>query len=707
MDTLGSMTALDCRPTGGSPARLPRVVAGVLAGVLLSACRAPGPARSDPAVRQLVQVRVTPAEFPLHAREPQSALILGTGPDSGTVGTDQATLVPLAPAPGAVLVRVPGAPAGRALLVAAWLDPALPAAGAAPAAGASPGVAHAPVAWAALRAAAHALGKDPTELGLAAVAGTDAEATLRDPLVGPAIAAGLLASLTGAPVRPAGAVGPGLLLPDHTVLALPAAPARPARPAAAGKPALPAAPGKAARPAAAGKPARPAAALADVRAAHARRTGTALPGPWPIEVTAMALSPAQRQHLIARHQEHRQALMTHWALLLGLSPGERVPASLRALIDSAQPHVVAAERAHARGKALAAHEHLLAATPAATAAAALWRALERLRAGEVAGAQAVVDALAARAGSDVEAALRRIQDARPTTLAGHVRLAHAVEQWLAAAGMHAVAVALLTEHAQWLAPEPRTPGTPGADAEPGAERGLRARAEHTAEALAPAILALARAQAHAVWAADALLLPDEEAGEVAAAYRCAAPELAALAAQDLAVSSASRGLTAGAPPSLAERLQRARLQAALAHGQRWAGEPAAATGLVPAPASEPASGTVAAPSGAERAFATACTRAVAALAAAGLARVELGRLDLARHGTRAQVAGLVARADRAARQHARAARAATGFIPASARLAFQAARQRARMDDPGGTLVRFWAASLHAELAVALARHAR
>jgi hypothetical protein len=744
MDTLGSMTALDCRPGRGLPERpqvrpgrwagvLPGVLAGVLpgvlAGVLLGACRAPAPARSDAAVRQPVQVRMTPAEFPARARQPGSALILGAG------GTDRATLLPLAPEPGAVLVRAPG---GRALLVAAWLVPALLAGGApagsvapgaavAPAAGAGPGVAQAPVAWAALRAAAHTLGKDPTELGLAVVAGTDAGAALRDPLAGPAIAAGLLASLTGSPVRPGGAVGPGLLLPDHTVLALPAA----------GKAAPPAA-GKAAPPAA-GKAALPAAELADVRAAHALRTGTVLPGPWPVKAETMALSPALRRHLVARHQEHRQALMSHWALLLGLPPGERLPASLRALIDSAQPHVSAAERAHARGKVLAAHEHLIAATPAATAAAVLWQALERLRAGDTAGAQIVVDALAARAGSDVAAALGRIQDARPSTLAGHVHLAHAVEEWLIAAGMHAVAVALLSEHAQWFAPAPAPDG-----AEPGTERGQRAQAERTAEALAPAILALARAQAHAIWAADALLLPEDAArhgGEAATPYRCAAPELSALAAQDLAVSGASRGLGAGAPPNLAERLQRARLQAALTHGQHWAGGPGAATASAPgtATASAPGAATPSAPgtptasapgtptasgpataasapgtptasgpaTAASGTFATACTRAVAALAAAELARVEHGRLDLARHGTRARVAALVARADRAARQHARAAQAATGFIPASTQLAFLAARQRARMNDPAGALVRFWAASLHAELAVTLARHAR
>ncbi len=268
----------------------------------------------------------------------------------------------------------------------------------------------------------------------------------------------------------------------------------------------------------------------------------------------------------------------------------------------------------------------------------------------------------------------------------------------------------------------------------------------TTEALAPAILALARAQAHAIWAADALLLPEEatrHGGEVAAPYRCAAPALAALAAQDLAVSGASRGLTAGASPSLAERLQRARLQAALAHGLHWAGGPNAATHAAHAPgpdaathaahapgpdaathaagpnaathAAGPNAATPAAPAASpSRAaaapaatFATPCTRAVAALAAAELARVEHGRLDLARYGTRARVAALVARADHAARQHAQAAQVATGFIPASTRLTFQAARQRARLNDPAGALVRFWAASLHAELAVTLARHAR
>ncbi|HWN68405.1 MAG TPA: hypothetical protein VNM90_12265, partial [Haliangium sp.] len=255
---------------------------------------------------------------------------------------------------------------------------------------------------------------------------------------------------------------------------------------------------------------------------------------------------------------------------------------------------------------------------------------------------------------------------------------------------------------------------------PGSERRQLERAERLIEALAPAVLALAQARAHATRATDALLVPAPPPSSSAAPYQCAPAALTALAALDLAVTGSSaepapaeREATEHevAQPAPAGRPERALLQAALDHGQRWArGEALSATGAPPAIASPSATGSPGLP-GLDLVFATPCTRAVAALAAAQLARVEHGRALLSRHVTGKtqgeHLAALLSHAERAALEHARSALAATGAIPAASRLAFQSAHEHARTSDPTGALARFWTASLHAELAVTLARHAR
>jgi hypothetical protein len=718
MDMARSTTAVhrSPRPRPGMPRHgsARGLALAVLAlAIILASCRAPAPDRPAPAAGPN-RVHVTPATFAARARTAAGALILGTH------GTRHATLLPLSPTPSAVLVDVdidvdarparPQARRGRALLVAAWPVPSGPAAaGTAPrpaaiAAGApalhDPDMSQAPAAWLALRAAAHALGADLTALRLAATAGTGADPALHDPLAAPAIAAGLMASLMGAPALPRAAVPPALLLPDHTVLVLAATPPRePRRKAQSG-----ARRGQ-------GSPRRAdSAGLWDVRAAFARRTGTSMRGPWPVRARDMALAPALAEHLAARYLEHRGALLPHWTVLLGLSPGERAPASLHTLAASAQDQVAAAERARARGETLIAHEHLAMAEPAAMAASVLWQALARLRASDTAVARLLVDALAAEADVALAAARARIQDARPATIAGHLAVAAAVEEWLVATSLRSVATALLAGHTLWAAP---ASGAPSGTA-PGFERRQLERAERLAETLAPAVLALAQARAHATRAADALLVP---ALAPAAPYQCAPAALAALAALDLAVSRSSPEREPDASPGQARgpgpagTLESARLQAALDHGQRWArGD------VAPTTVTAPAAGTHSAPTGApsapaapgpELVLATPCARAVAALAAAQLARMERGRALLSRHAAGTHMAALVPHADRAAREHARAALAATGAIPAASRLAFQSAREHVRTNDSMGALTRFWAASLHAELAVTLARHAQ
>ena len=627
-------------------------------------------------------MRVEPLAFGPRAHAHDHALILGTT-DTGAT----ATWLPLAEPPATVQVQTgalrllardaASGPATDAvsgpLWITAWVRP-VPG-------GRAAGLANTglvaddeqaerrPAAWAGLQAAALVLGKDLSDLRYAAVPDAVLAPLASEPMAGALLAAAFLASLTGAPVAPdaareAGVAG--MLLPDGSVLA----------PAAGG--------------------------VRDVHQAYARLTGRRLPAPVPVPARAMAVPETWAARLGASYPAWRRALAGSWMQVLDMTGAARQPPALARLAREAERLAQEAERLRGRGAILTAQEHMVIAATHATAAAALQAMLVHIRAGDVAGAwerlRALDAAAAARLEQAREAVAARAAPASPAAI-DELALRMAAHQWLLrGAGAHAAGSQGQADVERVLA----------ADSATGADGPLGPRADRLIAAAAPAALALARAESSARRALD--LIAHEPAHEPASAPNAAAP----CATRGTAVGAANRdpirhlalahaAATAPnlplapelplAPGNPGDAVHAAVARVAIEHAQMWA-----RTDSALAPEAR-------------------CARARAALAAAMLAQVEAAQLTLGQHlpadsAARARVlTGLLARAERKARQHARAAQVATGDIPVLARLEYAMARGLARpaaaLDEAGqrAALERFWLSSMHAQMATILARH--
>lgn len=671
------------------PDHAPRWVRGwvlALAGTVLACGTAPPRPTAPAPVPGAETVRVEPLAFGPRARARNHALILGTT-DAG------ATWLPLAEPATTVGIQaddlhLPAAdsaarPASGPLWITAWVRP-VPGARAAGLANAGLVTdgdrarrlpAH-PAAGAALQATALALGKDLSDLRYVAVPEATLTPLAREPMAGALLAAALLASLTGAPVAPDAAreahaareaTMAGMLLPDGSVLA----------PTAGG--------------------------VRDVHQAYARLTGRRLPAPVPVPARAMAVPAAWAARLGAPYPAWRRALAGSWMQVLDMTGAARQPPALAHLAREAERLAREAEVLRGRGALLMALEHMMTAATYATAAAALQTMLVGLRAGHD-GAGEPLRALGIAAAERLDQA-RAAAAAASSSSTGEQVLVMAAHQWiLRGAGAHATG-------SQGQAALERALDATAA----GADSPLSARAERLIAAAAPAALALARAESSARRALDMVAAAPQAPAPCATGHATGGPAgvapgkaadpIGPIGAVALAHAAATAaGLPPGDTGDTGDDVHAAVARVAVEHAQRWA---RADRALAPA---------------------TRCDRARAALAAALLAQVEAALSALPRHlpansAARARVlADLLARAERKARQHARAAQVATGDIPALARLEYTMARRLARPAAAGapsqagdfGTaadaamlaaLERFWLSSMHAQAAVILARH--
>ena len=627
-----------------------------IALVLLAGCprRATGPELVPPAPRA-PSFAVTPLRV-AELASPVRGLVLGAG------GAGRAAPVALAGRAAEVTVALEG---GRsAVLVVAPADPGKPP----PAPPPSP-------AWAAALVEAELVAA-----GMLAVAPGRFTVAVRAPSGSAppgsaALAVALLAGLTGAAVDPQVAVladlaPDGSLVPlDDPAAALERAIARGAR-----RVILPLG-GAAFTPRGAKKPidlvrlaARRggAAALApDLPHAYRALTGAPMPEAEPLAAAAMGLVPDEVGALTAAYQRHLQRVAEAWPALVEQQTRARPSAPTAALVDAAAAGARRAERLRAGREIAAATTRLTRAASAADAARRIEEVLALVRAGDPAAAGA---ALAAGLATP---AVPPVPPAGSAQADGHLRA-------IAAAGAAAESAAWSAEAAA-LAPAAQAAiGSTGKD-RPSVEE------EHRlAEAIAPALLAAARAREHAARAADRLsypaaggagLVPDPTAlAELTRRHREAATALLAVAGREPAASrsaelTSARRLLADSPATTgsptahlaAARLAHDLALRALARGREVAAE------------IDPWSGAV----------------------------VRIG------HGERLAMALRVA--ERTARQAAAAARTATGRVPLGARVSYQAARALAsgRAADRLFAVELYRAASAECRLAVLLTVSAR
>ena len=613
----------------------------VLAAALLAGCPRPagqrGPAEPIPppsiAVRPLAMVDL---------QTPLRGLVLGAG------GPGRAAPVALVGRPHRRELVADGPQAGARRVIALEVTRLAP--GTAGQAGAPPVAGRAPDdplwTWrlaAARLVAASALAIHPAELRI------DVSAPAGTPPPGAAtLAVAVLAGLTGAALDP-GATVLARLMPDGTLAPLVDAPAELDRALRRGarRIVLPIG-GATARVAGTGRAidlvraaARGGAAAAqasDVAQAYRALTGASMPEPIPVPPEDMALSAAERTAIEAAYRRHLQRAGAAWSRLVEQVARAQLPPPLEALHRAAVPAIERAERLRARGRIAAAHALMARAAVLADAAGRIDRTMRLAEDGEA----AAVGAVLAAPGPDAPA-----PSAAPPV--GPPPAPQGIGEHLArlAGRLHEVAAEAWRAEADEGAPAARTSAEAMAAERPGMAALREARAR-LAEASAPAALAAAHAAAEAARAEDLRglarpvgppFVPDREA-------------LAALARAQAEAAAAGVALLAAVPgPRLPEAIVAAR-------------------------AADLASGGADDPTG-ERTLAAAWLareRAAQLLARAEEAERDRWTGEPTRAPRREQLTRALAVAERAARQHAAAARVAVGHIPAAARLPHQAAR---------------------------------
>lgn len=620
---------------------------------LAAACSAPakptGPTAGD---RNARVVKYAPLAMKADAKLPTQAVILGTDRDGGS------TVTPLVAGEGHATVD------GIQLTIGPSLDGAPPS-------GVDAGV------WLAAIAATTALGKDPTDVTFTAQLDAKVDAVSSSAL----IAVGFLAALTGAKlddkatilgiVMPDGTIGPVSDLAGSLIAAFDH-----------GKRTI-------------GVPVGATAGLAktthgptivevaDVHDAYRLMTGTALPHPVAVDDADMAIDDEAARVLDARYDSWQQQVATHWARLLELDAAGRLPASLLQLAHAARREATAAEKLHNQGLSAPAYDRIITASIYVASATTIADLLTEARDGNLEAARAKLTELAAD--SAVHATTPHAIGAVGTdTVGAHIEVISAFATAVSGGGFDAFAAGQLDAATRFLT------SLAGAPAD---KLQSDTVADDVVATVAPAVLTINRGVAANAMAMEAIDL--EQATDVR--YQAAAPTLVQLTAPFHAAATASLAYV-DAQARLADDAARTRyaatqpdyLIAAAALGKDWGAD--------------------------------ATAWPLALLATSQLALFRSSRLiaDAALGVVRDPVTGLPTKAahenllvhlltsgERAAREHARAARIATGSIPIEARIAYQDARALRDGDvaDQLRALEALWRSSLWSQTAEMLARN--
>jgi hypothetical protein len=359
------------------------------------------------------------------AKLPGQAVILGT---DGGVGS---TVLALPAQPARVSVDAPTKTGVVAIeLVAAASPPGLPAEalvrgsvtdGDVAAARWNAGL------WTAAHAAADALGKDLADVTF----------TARGPAVAaPAlIAAGFLASLTGAAIDPAASLT-GALGPDGTIGASDGVAEQVSAALAAGKTRIGVPAGLRSAELVGRAKARRAeiVELTTLADAYQLLTKKPLPAPVAVDERDMALDADALRAIDAAYARWQQRLGGEWAALLQLEQAGHAPPALAAAIRLAKQRASEAEALHRAGASAVAYRRIVEAWELAATANRAADVLRAAAAGKLDAARAAIDAIAPGEPSWASV-LAQVGALRPTSLAGELAMiagfADGVRGWAA------------------------------------------------------------------------------------------------------------------------------------------------------------------------------------------------------------------------------------------------------------------------------------
>lgn len=512
--------------------------------------------------------------------------------------------------------------------------------------------------WAAAHAAADALGKDLTDLTFTA--------TPRGPADAPAlIAAGFLASLTGAAIDPAATLT-GALGPDGTIGPLGGVNEQVATALTAGKTKIGVPTGLRSAELVGRARARHAeiVELATLADAYQLLTKKPLPAPVAVDERDMALDADALRALDTAYAGWQQRLAGEWAALLQLEQAGQAPPALQAAIRLAKQRASEGEALRKAGLPHVAYGRIVDTWALASAANRAAGVLRLAAAGRLDEARAAIDAIATSEPSPASV-LTEIGALRPTSLAGHLAMIAGF-----AAGVRG-----------W------------ADDATGAARLAQLRDQLPANAAIDAL-------------ADALL--------PAARARFAMPGELDLATQSLALIGDRGARYTAAPDNLARVA--AAIHAALAADLRYAELLGSDVGALRAIAGVPDDGVPHERTAAWRddpggALAASLLTFAAHLSAFDDASAIVAHAHASTLCTEPKPCDALkpwlAAAARVARAEARAARIATGEIPFAARWAYQRAVAQPAVDLAGqlAALDDLWASTAASRTAIVLARN--
>jgi hypothetical protein len=351
------------------------------------------------------------------------------------------------------------------------------------------------------------------------------------------IAAGFLATMTGADIDPAATLA-GVVNGDGTIGPVAGIPEQFLGGIAHGKTRLGYPSGmRFARSEATGKPVdlvqlarshhAEAVELATVYDAYRLLTRKPLPAPVPVAAADMALDPDTVRGLETTYLAWQKRLAGEWAELLLLDQAGRLPATLRLMVRLAQDGGARAEALYRAGKLPAALARMLAAWVYAAGANDTYAVLGKLAAGDVSGA---VAALAALAPPDAATAamFNRIGALRPSSLAGHLMMVAAFEAALRGWAYQAFAGDAIRATTQFLT---------GFQGKSQTELGATATADTVADSVAPTVVMMLRTVAELAVAEQELGLERDQG----IAYTGSPPDVSRLAAALQAVATAGLG----------------------------------------------------------------------------------------------------------------------------------------------------------------------
>lgn len=688
--------------------------AAIAAIAMLAGCPSPRPAPPPgPAPVTGGPIAVRPLAFAGDAHRGDRALILGTG------GPGSATVVPLAAGAQEVTVdslyvktgvtpvvgdlgpvELTAAPSGEGSVRVGIFEDVAGGLGASWRTGV----------WMAALVAADVLGKDLTDLTFTAAASGHVDGASASGLM----AAGFLAALLGRPIA-ADATMTGTINPDGTIGPVGGIPQKFAAAIARGKKRLGYPIGmRHATDLATGREVdlvelaqaggAEAIEIADVYGALELLTGASLPRPVPVDPTAMALPPEVDAALAVQYARWQGRLAGDWPSVLALATSRAVPGPVARLARAAQDDLAAAERARAEGQQAAALALIGQAWFEGATAATTRVILERVKAGDLAGAEAALAELEAL-GAETDAALSALGDAPPSTMGGHLQMLSAFQRAIAGWGFRTLA-------AEQLVPAARAALTGLAGAPP-AVLASGATADTVAAAVVPAAAALTRAVVASAQAAAAA----EVEATASIDYQCSLPNVRRLATSF--TSAAGSNLAYLDALFVTELSKELHVDLDAARDRFARGEPDYLIAMMAADV-----GRMAGLPAALRATwgADSINWGLFTLAASELSYGRASGLINAYYALGVQ-AGFDGRpaavihidaflhmldyAERRAREQAHAAEVATGAIPIQSRLAYQIAqRQRAgSVADQLDALASYWTAIQFSQTAVMLARN--